>query len=291
MYTHPAFNPVAVDLGFLQIHWYGLMYLLGFLLAYLLLKQFIATGRSTVTLEQAEDGVFWGAMSLIIGARIGYILFYVPDTILTDPFRVFRIYEGGMSFHGGFIGILLTAWYFCYRYQTRPGELVNLIALAAPSGIFFGRMGNFINQELWGRPTDVPWGMIFPNDPSGLARHPSQLYEAGCEGLLIFAIIYWYMRKPRPEWSAGALFVLLYGLFRFTIEFFREPDAHIGYEYFGWMTRGQQLTLPMIAIGLAIFLWATLRPNPPMAGVPGSAPKAEEPKTTKGKGKKKKGKQ
>lgn len=268
MLTHPNINPVAIDLGMVQIHWYSLMYLAGFLSGYTLLLWLIKTGRTTISRNQAEDAILFTALGLIIGARLGYFIFYHPSTLLTDPLRILKLSTGGMSFHGGFIGVFIAALLFSRQYKVRLGELANIITLAAPIGIFFGRIGNFIGQELWGRETDVAWGMVFQRDALRLVRHPSQLYEAIGEGLVIFLILLWYNRKPRPEWSSGALFVLLYGSIRFCIEFFREPDAHIGFDALGWMTRGQILCLPMAIAGLAIFLWAVYRKDAPLAGVP-----------------------
>ena len=161
-----------------------------------------------------------------------------------------------MSFHGGFLGVVIAVWFLCRHKKLEFSALVDFVAPLAPIGLALGRLGNFINQELWGRPADVPWAMVFPSDPSGLARHPSQLYQFGMEGLLLFFILYWYTRMPRPRWSSAGLFLLGYGVFRSIAEFFREPDAHIGFDALGWLTRGQLLSLPMIVAGLAIIIWA-----------------------------------
>ena len=267
MLMHPNIDPVALDLGFLQIHWYGLMYVAGFLCGYLVLRHFINTGRSNIPLDKAEDGIIYTALGLVIGARLGYFVFYNPAVLFFDPLRVLQLSGGGMSFHGGFIGVLIAVFLFSRYSKVRVGEISHIVALTAPIGIFFGRIGNFIGQELWGRPTDMPWGMVFQQDPLGLVRHPSQLYQAAGEGLAVFLILFWFTRKPRPEWSAGALFVASYGSIRFFIEFFREPDAHIGFDLFGWMTRGQLLSLPMVMTGIAVFIWAYKRSNPPLAGI------------------------
>ena len=164
-----------------------------------------------------------------------------------------------MSFHGGFLGVVVAVWFLCRHKNSQFSALVDFIAPLAPIGLALGRLGNFINQELWGRPADVPWAMVFPNDPSGLSRHPSQLYQFAMEGLLLFAILYWYTRTPRPRWSSAGLFLLGYGIFRSIAEFFREPDAHVGFDALGWLTRGQLLSLPMIVAGLAIIIWANRR--------------------------------
>ena len=259
MLTHPNFDPVAIDLGIAQVHWYGLMYLAGFAFAYGICKKLARDGRIVLKPEQIDDAVFAGAIGLVLGARIGYVFFYNFGKFLEDPIWLFKVWEGGMSFHGGFIGILLATLWFARQHKLPVGRLCDVLAIAAPMGIFFGRMGNFIGQELWGRPTDLPWGMVFQKDPTGLPRHPSQLYEGFLEGLVIFIIIYLYVRKPRPEWAAGALFVLLYGSFRFLVEFVREPDAHIGFDFFGWMSRGQILSTPMIVVGIVVLIWAYRR--------------------------------
>lgn len=267
MLIHPNINPVALDLGFMQLHWYSLMYLAGFVAGYLILRWLIKSGRTTIRLEHAEDAILYTAIGLMIGARLGYFIFYHPSVLFTEPARLFQLTSGGMSFHGGFIGVFIAALLFSKRYNVRLGEIANIVTLAAPIGIFFGRIGNFIGQELWGRVTDVPWGMVFQRDPYGLVRHPSQLYEAFGEGLVIFIIMLWYNQKPRPEWSGGALFLLLYGSIRFVIEFFREPDQHIGFDALGFLSRGQLLCLPMAVAGLIIFLWAIKRSNPPLSGI------------------------
>lgn len=164
-----------------------------------------------------------------------------------------------MSFHGGFLGVVIAMWLLCRNHKIEFVGLVDFVAPLAPVGLALGRLGNFINQELWGRPAEVPWAMVFPNDPSGLARHPSQLYQFALEGVLLFVILLWFTRAPRPPWSAAGLFLLGYGIFRSTAEFFRQPDAHIGFDALGWLTRGQMLSLPMIIAGAAIMIWAYRR--------------------------------
>ena len=203
--------------------------------------------------------IFYAALGIILGGRIGYALFYGGGSLFADPLRIFRLWEGGMAFHGGFIGVVIAMWFLCRHKNIAFPALVDFIAPLAPVGLALGRLGNFINQELWGRPTDVPWAMVFPNDPQGLARHPSQLYQFALEGVLLFLILFWFTRTPRPQWSAAGLFLFGYGVFRSLAEFFREPDAHIGFDALGWVTRGQLLSLPMIALGLAIILWAYRR--------------------------------
>lgn len=256
MLQHPNIHPVAIDLGFLQLHWYSLMYLLGLLAGYLILRYLIKTKRTHIQLAQAEDAILFTAVGLLLGGRLGYFLFYQPSIFLLEPVRIFHLSDGGMSFHGALLGIFFAAFIFSKTYKIAMGELVNILALTAPIGIFFGRIGNFINQELWGRVSDLPWAMVFQRDPLALARHPSQLYEAFGEGLVIFLIILWFNRKPRPNWSLGALFISCYGSIRFFLEFFREPDSFIGFDLFGWLSRGQLLCLPMIILGLLVLYYS-----------------------------------
>jgi len=256
MLTHPAFDPVALDLGLVQIHWYGLMYLFGFMFVYWVGKKRAIEKKVPFTPEQVDDFVFYAAMGVILGGRMGYVLFYDFGQFLQNPLWLFQVWQGGMSFHGGFLGVVVALMLFARKNQYPLGAIFDFAALAAPVGIGFGRLGNFIGQELWGRPSDVPWAMVFPRDPEGLARHPSQLYEMMGEGFLLFAFIYWYSSKPRPMFSSGALFVLGYGVARFLVEFAREPDAHIGFDLLGWVSRGQILSLPMIIVGLLVLFWS-----------------------------------
>lgn len=255
MLLHPNMDPIAVDLGFVQVHWYGIMYLFGFAGAYIILKQRAKKGLAPFLAEQVDDIIFHAALGTIIGGRLGYVFLY-GTPLLNDPLSIFRVWEGGMSFHGGFVGVVAAGVIYAWRNKVCFGSLMDFAALVAPIGLGCGRMGNFIGQELWGRPTDVPWAMVFPNDPLALARHPSQLYQGFLEGLTLFAVMYWFNRKPRPRWSGAALFVFLYGVFRFAVEFFREPDAHIGFDVANLFSRGQLLSFPMIIIGFILFIWA-----------------------------------
>ncbi|CAA0079799.1 Prolipoprotein diacylglyceryl transferase [BD1-7 clade bacterium] len=259
MLVHPNMDPVAIDLGFVQIHWYGLMYLAAFAFAYWICRFRAKQGRAPFRPDQVDDIVFFVAMGTIIGGRLGYMLFYNFGTLVADPVSLFRIGSGGMSFHGGLIGVMLGLGYWARREKVAIGDIFDFAALAAPVGMGFGRLGNFIGQELWGRPTDVPWAMVFPRDPSGLARHPSQLYQAFLEGIVLFAVIYWFTSTTRPRWAAAGLFAILYGIFRFLVEFVREPDAHIGFDLWGWMSRGQLLSIPMIMIGILVMMIAYYR--------------------------------
>ena len=259
MLTHPNIDPVAVSLGPLSIHWYGLMYLLAFASAWGLAVRRAGFDYTPVKREHIDDLIFYGALGVVLGGRCGYVLFYNFDKFLGDPLWLLKVWEGGMSFHGGFIGVVVAMIVFARKTQLRAGQILDFIVPIVPLGLCFGRLGNFIGQELWGRyadPAVVPWAMVFPADPSGLPRHPSQLYQAGMEGVLLFIIAYSFSRKPRPTWSVSAVFLMGYGCFRFIAEFFRQPDNHIGFDAFGWLTRGQLLSLPMIIGGVLLMIYA-----------------------------------
>lgn len=258
MLPYPEIDPVAVALGPLKIHWYGLAYLAGIAAGWWLGLRRSSNPWSPVKREQVDDLVFYVALGVVLGGRVGYTLLYGGQRLLDDPMWALRLWEGGMSFHGGFLGVLLAMYLFGRKHQIRFWHLMDYIAPFVPIGLGLGRLGNFIGQELWGRPTDVSWAMIFPADPLQLARHPSQLYQFALEGVLLFAVLYWFSSRSRPTCAVSGVFSLGYGLVRFAVEFVREPDAHIGLEAFGWMTRGQELSLPMIAVGLAL-LWVAYR--------------------------------
>lgn len=259
----PSIDPVALKLGPLAVHWYGLAYLAGFVLAWTLARARARRPGSPVTPEQVEDIIFTGALGVILGGRFGYVLFYNFDKFVADPLWLFRVWEGGMSFHGGTIGVLVAMAWYAYRQRLHLGVVWDFVAPLVPLGLFLGRCANFVNQELWGRPSDVAWAMVFPRtDPELLARHPSQLYEAMLEGLVLFAILWLYSRRPRPTFAVGGLFLFFYGAFRFAVEFFREPDAQIGFAALGWMSRGQELSIPMIVAGAALFVYAHMRKTP-----------------------------
>ena len=259
MIQYPNIDPVALSLGPVSIYWYGLTYVGGLIFAWWLGKQRAQLPNSPIKEAQIDDLIFYAALGIIGGGRIGYAFFYGSGSLLDDPLRVFRIWVGGMSFHGGFLGVVIAMWFLCRNHKIEFGALLDFIVPLAPIGLALGRLGNFINQELWGRPADVPWAMVFPNDPAGLARHPSQLYQFAMEGMLLFFILLWFTRIPRPRWSAAGLFLLGYGVFRSVAEFFRQPDAHIGFDALGWLTRGQLLSLPMIIAGATIIIWAYQR--------------------------------
>lgn len=248
------FDPVAFTVFGWGIHWYGLMYLLAFVGAWLLGRYRARQPHSGWTVLQVDDLIFYAGIGVVVGGRVGYTLFYNLPVFLHDPLILLRVWEGGMSFHGGLLGVLVALWIFQRRVKKRYFEVVDFFAPLVPFGIFTGRMGNFINGELWGKPTDLPWGMIFPNASDGLLRHPNPLYEAFLEGVLLFAIVWWFSSKPRPMMAVSGLFAICYGVFRFGIEFVRVPDAHIGYLAGGWFTMGMLLTLPLIVVGIILML-------------------------------------
>jgi phosphatidylglycerol:prolipoprotein diacylglycerol transferase len=259
MFNHPDIDPVAFSVGPLAVHWYGLMYLGGFAAAWWLANRRVRRPDAPVTRGQVEDVIFYAALGVILGGRFGYVLFYNFGQFLQQPLWLFKVWEGGMSFHGGLLGVIVALLIYGWRKDIAAGRLFDFVAPLVPIGLGLGRLGNFIGQERWGRATDVPWAMLFPRDPAQLPRHPSQLYQLALEGVLLFAILWWFSSRPRPAWSVSGLFLLCYGLFRFVVEFFREPDSHIGLEAFGWMSRGQELSLPMIALGAGLLIYAYTR--------------------------------
>lgn len=255
MLVHPQFDPIALQLGPLPIRWYGLMYLLAFAFV-IVLGRIRIKNQPTLgwTHKNLDDALFYGVLGVILGGRLGYILFYKPLYYLGHPLEIFSVWEGGMSFHGGLIGVLLAMWFFARKTGKPWLNVMDFIAPLVPLGLAAGRMGNFINAELWGRPTSVPWGMIFPHVDT-LPRHPSQLYQFALEGVLLFVILWVFARRPRPVGAVSGLFLSAYGLFRFVAEFTREPDEFLGVLSLG-LTMGQWLSLPMIAIGIAMMHWA-----------------------------------
>ncbi|MGC1183374.1 prolipoprotein diacylglyceryl transferase [Legionella sp.] len=252
MLIYPYINPVAFSLGPIQIHWYGLMYLIGFISAWLLAHWRVRHYSLHWTSEQISDLIFYAALGVIIGGRIGYMLFYNFPEFIHEPWVLFKIWEGGMSFHGGLLGVLLALWIFARRYKKPFWEVGDFIAPLVPIGLGAGRIGNFINGELWGRATDMPWGMVYPHVDEQ-PRHPSELYEFGLEGVTLFILVWWYARKPRPAGRVSAVFLMGYAVCRFIAECFREPDPQLGYIAFGWLTMGQILSIPMLLLGL--WLW------------------------------------
>ncbi|WP_038033946.1 prolipoprotein diacylglyceryl transferase [Thermopetrobacter sp. TC1] len=265
----PAIDPVAISLGPLQIRWYALAYIVGLILAVIWAKHLLKQealwrpGRPFMSPSQLDDFMVWAMLGVVIGGRTGYVLFYNPGYYLSHPGNILAVWQGGMSFHGGFAGLIAAAWLFCRRHGLSLLRLLDLSAASVPLALFLGRLANFINGELWGRPTDVPWAMIFPR-AGPEPRHPSQLYEAGLEGIVLFLVLWWlivrYRALARPGLVAG-VFTSGYALSRIFVEFFREPDRQIGYLAGDWLTMGMVLSLPLLAVGGWLILRA-LR-NPP----------------------------
>ena len=252
MLTYPEIDPVIFSIGFLKIRWYGLMYVIGFLFAWWLARRRCRSADSPITAEQVDDLIFYGMLGVILGGRIGYALVYGTEQLLSDPLYLFKITAGGMSFHGGVAGVRIARWVYGRKLRLTRGRMTDVVAPFVPLGLGFGRIGNFINGELWGKPTDVPWGFMV----NGQGLHPSQLYEALLEGFILFAILWWYSARPRPYMAVSGLFLLLYGAFRFIVEFYRVPDAHLNYLALGWVTMGQILCVPMIVAGAIMLAMA-----------------------------------
>ena len=270
MLIHPEINPVALQLGPLAIHWYGLTYLaafgLFFFLANLRLRHepFASiTGPGAWARRDIEDILFLGVMGVVIGGRLGYCLFYKPGYYLAHPLEIFYVWQGGMSFHGGMLGVLVSQLWFAHSRKRPWLQVMDFIAPCVPTGLAAGRVGNFINGELWGRfsSPDLPWGMVFKNSGSMLPRHPSQVYQFLLEGLLLFVLLWLYARKPRKMGQVSGAFLVGYGVFRFIAEFFREPDDFLGILALG-MSMGQWLGVPMIIGGVWLWIWASKRPQP-----------------------------
>jgi phosphatidylglycerol---prolipoprotein diacylglyceryl transferase len=255
MLTYPDIDPIALSLGPVKIHWYGIMYLVAFGAAWWLGTLRAKRPGSGWNAEQISDVIFYGAMGTVLGGRIGYTIFYGFSNFLADPVSIFRIWEGGMSFHGGLLGVLVAMWLFGRKTKKSFFEITDFIAPLVPFGIAAVRFANFINGELWGRVTTSSWGMVFPTG-GPLPRHPSQLYEMFLEGVLLFIIVWLYSAKPRPRMAVSGVFALGYGGFRFFVEFFRQPDAHMGFVAFDWMSQGQLLSTPLIALGILLLALA-----------------------------------
>jgi phosphatidylglycerol:prolipoprotein diacylglycerol transferase len=277
MIIHPQFDPIAIHLGPLAVHWYGLMYMIGFLLFVALGNLRIRAGRSFMTSKMLDDLLLYGVLGVVLGGRLGYVLFYKPAEYLAHPGQILHVWEGGMSFHGGFLGVLCAMLLFARRHGKSFWDIADFVAPLVPLGLAAGRLGNFINGELWGRVTsaDAPWAMMFPQafqadrdwavlhpdtvttflKYGGLPRHPSQLYEFALEGLALFVLLWCFSARPRKRAAVSALFLLGYGLFRFISEFTRQPDDFLGLLAAG-MSMGQWLSLPMVIAGLALWAWS-----------------------------------
>jgi phosphatidylglycerol---prolipoprotein diacylglyceryl transferase len=264
MLTYPHINPIAVSLGPLRVHWYGIMYLLGFVGGWWLARHRARRPGSTWVPLEIDDLIFYCAIGVIFGGRLGWCIFYGHDVIAESWLNIFHIWDGGMSFHGGMMGVLAACIVFARVKRKSVADVLDFVAPLPGIGLFFGRLGNFINGELWGKPTDLPWGFGVP-DAQGvlISRHPSQLYEATLEGLVLFLILLWFTRKPRPRLAPTGLFLLLYGCGRFVVEWVRLPDANIGYlVHTNWLTMGMLLTTPMILVGAGMLLYAYRRNVP-----------------------------
>ena len=290
-YLHQI-DPIALNVGPLTVHWYGVMYLLAFASAWWLGQRRIRAGRLPgVDGNAFSDLLFYGMLGVVLGGRLGYVLFYALGEALRDPLMVVRVWDGGMSFHGGLLGVLLASWLWSRRQRLHFFDTMDFVAPLVPAGLGFGRLGNYIGGELWGKYTGAGWGVVFPTGvpepfrsmdpatlkaqfdagaPDAFARHPSQLYQAFLEGAVMFCALWWFSRRPRPRYAVSGLFALLYGSFRFLVEFVRVPDAQLGYLAFGWLTMGQLLSLPLVALGLFL-LWFSHR-SPTLAPVPPPAP-------------------
>ncbi len=259
MLTYPDIDPIIFSIGPLAIRWYGLMYVVGFIAAWVLAAKRANRRWSAVEPKQVDDLIFYCMIGVIVGGRLGYSIFYGFEYWLDDPLYVFRITQGGMSFHGGLLGVMAAMWIYGRRIGRGFWQLTDFVAPLVPIGLGAGRIGNFINGELWGKPTDVPWAF----NVNGQVLHPSQLYEALMEGLVLFVILWLFSSRERPTMSVSGLFLVCYGVFRFCIEFYRVPDTDFGYLAFGWVTMGQVLTAPMI-LGGALLLFFAYRNHKPV---------------------------
>ncbi len=266
MLVHPQFDPIALRLGPIAVHWYGLTYLVAFgLFLWLALlrtrqTQFVQAGWSR---RDAEDLLFFGVLGVVIGGRLGYVLFYKPAVYLANPLEIFAVWKGGMAFHGGLLGVVAAMAFFAWRRSRPFWQVTDLIAPCVPTGLASGRIGNFINGELWGRPADasLPWAMVFPQAGTDVPRHPSQLYQFALEGLLLFVLLWLYARHPRPTGRVSAAFLIGYGSFRFIAEYFREPDSFLGFLALN-LSMGQWLCVPMVLAGIALWVWSGRNPMP-----------------------------
>jgi phosphatidylglycerol---prolipoprotein diacylglyceryl transferase len=255
MLTYPGFDPIAFSLGPVRVHWYGIMYVIGFAAAWWLARRRAARPGSTWTAIDVDDLIFYAMLGVILGGRIGYLLFYSEGLWLREPLYILQIWKGGMSFHGGLAGVIIATALFARSRKRHVADVFDFTAALPGIGLFAGRIGNFINGELWGKPTDVPWGFLV----NGVVRHATQLYEAVLEGLLLFAVLWWFTSTARPRLAASGLFLVLYGMGRTIVEFWRLPDENIGYLFGGWLTMGMLLSLPLILAGLVLLTLAYRR--------------------------------
>ncbi|MBX2883977.1 MAG: prolipoprotein diacylglyceryl transferase [Granulosicoccus sp.] len=259
MLQYPNINPVAFELGPMTVHWYGISYLVAFLVGWWLAQRRASKPGSGWSADEIGDAVFYIVLGVILGAKVGSLLFYQTDLLLSNPLQAINPFGEhgfrGMSFHGGFLGVLLAFWLYARKTGRSFFQVSDFFAPAFPIGLGAGRIGNFINGELYGRITDVPWGMVYPH-AGPEPRHPNQLYQFFCEGVILFVILWWFSASKRPAKAVSGMFVLCYGVYRFLIEFVRQPDAHLGFIAFDWLTMGQLLSLPMILIGLLLLYLA-----------------------------------
>lgn len=257
MLEYPVIDPVAIEIGPLQLRWYGLMYLLGFALAWILARVRAKRPGSGWSSQELPDLIALCALGLILGARIGYVLFYEPWILWQEPLFLFKIWQGGMSFHGGLLGVLLCFYIYARKTSRKFFQVADFVAPLAPLGLAAGRIGNFLNAELWGRPSDLPWAMVFPDPAAGpVPRHPSQLYQAALEGLVLFILLWSFSARPRPRMAVSGMFALGYGCLRFVGEFFRAPDPHLGLVLFNFLSMGQVLSIPLILLGIFLLFLA-----------------------------------
>lgn len=262
MIVLPEIDPVAFSIGPLKVRWYGLMYVMGFAAALILGSKRAGEKHSPLTPAQFQNLLVYAMVGLVAGARLGYMLFYNSSSLLSNPLEILLVWHGGMSFHGGVLGIFVAGCVFARRHHLHILDLGDFVAPLAPPGLFAGRIGNFINGELWGRPSDLPWAVVFPGPASGvIPRHPSQLYEAFLEGVLLFFVLWFFSQKPRPRGTVLGLFLLLYGCLRFGVEFFRQPDIQLGFVALDFLTMGQILSLPMIGAGFFLVFYRITRQN------------------------------
>ena len=257
MLIHPNFDPIAISLGPIAVRWYGLMYLTAFASGWWLGRRRIDQGLAPVTRQQFDDLLFAAVLGIILGGRLGYVLFYKPSYYLSHPLEVLYIWQGGMAFHGGLLGVLVAMAIYAHRNRLDWWRIMDFVAPLVPLGLAAGRLGNFINGELWGRTTDLAWGMVF-RGAGPEPRHPSQLVQFALEGLALFGLLWWFSSRPRPRAQVSAVFLLGYGGFRFFAEFTREPDSFLGLLALG-LSMGQWLSLPMIGASIALFLWSNRR--------------------------------